>query len=330
MAEWSQSAERNLMAVAGMAQENPEISARVVGGNKYLQRRQGMQDLAHFQYYDNQTVAIACTGVLLLELIPYYYDTQRMQRIIGDDGVPQVVELNTPAPLPDNPAVEAVKNDMTVGRYDVVMDTGPGYATKREEAAESMVELLGTPLGEMVASSSGDIVVRNMDFPGADEVADRLAVQIPGALDKIIEGLPKQAQTIIGALQAQMKQKDEQLQQQGLEIKYGQGIAQMKEEGALKREQMKSVTSVHNTELKVGADNANSERDFAGWIRDTEINNRTKLEVAEMQGATARDVAEIRVGGQLLNTHAEAAHESKAADKAIAAAQSDRRESAEK
>lgn len=324
MSEAAQGAEHDLMSVAGMPQENPEIAARVVGGNKYLQRRQGMQDLTHFQYYDNQTLAIAWTGSLLLERIPFYYDTKRMQRIIGEDGVPELVELNAPGDHPESPGVKVVKNDMSVGRYAVVMDTGPGYATKREEAAENLVELLSTPLGEQVAQTSGDIVIRNMDFHGADEVADRLAVTIPGALDKIIEGMPKQAQTIIGSLQQQLKQKDEQLQQASLEIKYGQGIAQMKEEGATRREQMKGVVSVHNTELKVGADNANSERDFAGWMHDTDVNNRTKLEVTDRQGATARDVAEIRVGGQLLNTHAEAAHEAKAADKAISAAQNDR------
>jgi len=324
MSEAAQGAEHDLMSVAGMPQENPEISARVVSGNKYLQRRQGMQDLTHFQYYDNQTLAIAWTGSILLEQIPYYYDTARMQRIIGDDGIPQMVGINQPEPSPENPAVVRVKNDLSVGRYDVVMDTGPGYATKREEAAESMVELLGTPLGEMVAKTSGDIVVRNMDFPGADEVADRLAVTIPGAVDKIIENLPKQAQTIIGALQAQMQQKDQQIQQMGLELQYGASIAQMKEEGATKREQMKAVTSVHNTELKVGADNANSERDFVGWVSEVDKNVRAKKDVAEIQGATARDVAEIRVGGQLLNTHVEAAHEREAADKALKAAEKDR------
>lgn len=323
MSEAAAGAEHDLMSVAGMPQENPEISARVVSGNKYLQRRQGMQDLTHFQYYDNQTLAIAWTGTLVLELIPYYYDTQRMQRILGEDGVPKLVTLNEQAP-DEETGVTRVKNDMTVGRYAVVMDTGPGYATKREEAAESLVELLSTPLGEQVAQTSGDIVVRNMDFPGSDQVADRIAVTIPGALDKIIEGLPKQAQTIIQTMQAQMQQKDEQLQQMGMEIKYGQGIAAMKEEGSTKRELIKAETSIHNTQMKTDADNANSERDFVGWIRDTDVNNRTKLQVTEMQGATARDVAEIRVGGQLLNTHAEAVHESKAADKAIEASQKDR------
>jgi len=330
MSEAAQGAEHDLMSVAGMPQENPEISARVVSGNKYLQRRQGMQDLTHFQYYDNQTLAIAWTGSILLELIPYYYDTQRMQRIIGDDGVPQMVGINQPTESPENPSIQIVKNDLKVGRYDVVMDTGPGYATKREEAAESMLELLGTPLGEQVASTSGDIIVRNMDFPGADEVADRIAVTIPGALDKIMEGLPKQAQTIIGSLQAQMKQLQDQNQQQALEIKYGRGIAELKEEGATRRTLITATGKAHDTERKAKSDDLNSERDYEGWQSEVDKNVRAKIAVAHIQRDTALDVAEIRVGGQLLNTHAEAAHEAKAADKAIEAAQTDRRESAGK
>lgn len=313
MSEWSAGAERNLMAVAGMAPENPEISARVVSGNKYLQRRQGMQDLTHYQYYDNQMLAIATTGVILLDLIPHYYDTQRMQRIIGDDGVPQVVGINAKQEADDS-GVARVKNDMTVGRYDVVMDTGPGYATKREEAAENMLELLGTPLGEIVVKTGADIVLRNMDFPGADELADRAMVTNPEALGKAVENLPKQAQTIIGSMQQQLQSAQDQIKELNLELAYGRGIAQIKDEGATKREGMKAAASIHNTELKVGADNDNSERDFTGWMHDTDVNRQTAL-----------DVAEIRVAGQLLNTNTEASHQRAAADKLIKAGTEDRR-----
>jgi hypothetical protein len=314
MAEWSSSAERNLMAVAGMAPENPEIQARVVGGNKYLQRRQGMQDLTHYQYYDNQMLAIACTGTIILDLIPYYYDTERMQRIIGDDGVPQVVGINQKQEPNEETGVSRVKNDMTVGRYDIVMDTGPGYATKREEAAESMIELMGTPLGEVIVKTGPDIVLRNMDFHGADELADRAMVTNPEALGKAVEGLPKQAQIIIGSLQQQLQQSQEQIKEMALELSYGRSIAQLKDDGATKREGMKAAVSIHKTELQVGADDANSERDFSGWMHDTDVNRQTAL-----------DVAEIRAASQLLNTHTEAAHQQRAADKLIQAGTEDRR-----
>lgn len=321
MSEAAQGAEHDLMSVAGMPQENPEIAARVVGGNKYLQRRQGMQDLTHFQYYDNQTLAIAWTGVLLLERIPFYYDTKRMQRIIREDGKPEMVELNTPADHPESPGVQIVKNDMTVGRYAVVMDTGPGYATKREEAAENLTELLSTPLGEKVAETSGDIVIRNMDFHGADEVADRIAVTIPGAMDKIMEGLPKQAQTIIQSLQAQIQQQAQELQQAQLELKYKSGIEQMKDEGHTRRTLIQTTGKAHDTEMRAKTEDQNSVRDYIGWRSEVAENADTKLKIANIQRDTALDVAEIKVGGELLNTHAEAAHEEKAADKALEAAQ---------
>lgn len=318
MAQAAQGAEHDLMSVAGMPQENPEIASRVVGGNKYLQRRQGMQDLTHFQYYDNQTLAIAWTGSLLLDLIPYYYDTERMQRIIGEDGVPQMVKINErseeapaaqgapdgagggePAPNPMQAAIVRVKNDMTVGRYAVVMDTGPGYATRREEAAESMVELLNTPLGEVIIKTGPDLVLRNMDFHGADELADRAAATTPGGMDKIMEGLPKQAQTIIGALQQQIGQKDQQIQQMALEIKYKGTI-----------EQAKLAAKSDETDKKLEHDDKTNVRD-----------NVTKMHDTTVRGETARDVAEIQAGAQLLNTNTEAAHDRAAArelvDKAV-------------
>lgn len=303
MQEAANGAYRDLMSVAGMPQEDPELRARIVSGNKHLQRRQGMQDLTHFQYYDNQTLAIAWTGVLLLERIPAYYDTRRMQRIIREDGQAELVELNAPEPHPENPAVERVKNDMTVGRYAVVMDTGPGYATKREEAAENLVELLSTPLGEQVATTSGDIIVRNMDFPGSDEVADRIAVTIPGALDKIMEGLPKQAQTIIGSLQAQMKQRDEQIQSMALEIKYGQQKEGLRIQGTLEK----------------------TDKDNATKLQIAGIDTSTKLGIEDSKAATARDVAEIHGATQLLNSQMESASEERAADKLIKAGTTDNR-----
>jgi hypothetical protein len=300
MAEWSSSAERNLMAVAGMAPENPEIQARVVSGNKHLQRRQGMQDLTHYQYYDNQSMAIAWTGNLILERIPHYYDTERQQRILGEDGVPQLITLNEQDPNSPN---NQIKNNMKVGKYAIVMDTGPGYATKREEATENMMELLGTALGEVVATTGPDIVLRNMDFHGADELADRAAVATPGGMDKIMEGLPKQAQTVIGALQKQIQDKDQQIQQMGMELKYKAGIQESKNQ----------------------ADDQRNVRDNVTRMKIATETNEVKLEVEDSQAATKRDVAEIGAASQLLNTKMESDESERESQRLIAAGTTDRK-----
>jgi hypothetical protein len=327
MSEAAQGAEHDLMGIAGMPQENPEIQGRVISGNKYLQRRQGMADLTHFQYYDNQMLAIMWTGIILLELIPYYYDTERMQRIIGDDGVPTMVGINqrTEDQGESGESIWRVKNDLTVGRYDVVMDTGPGYQTKREESAESMLELLGTPLGEVIVKTRPDIPIRNMDFAGADELADAIGPTTPEGMQAAMEKLPKQAQAIVQSLQKQLQGAQQTIQEQSLEIKYGRGIAEMKEEGATKRTLIQTTGKAHDTERKAESDDLNSARDYDGWQREVDKNTNVKREIAHIQRNTALDVAEIKVGGELLNTHVEAAHESKAADKAIKAGQTDRK-----
>lgn len=298
----AQSAQLDLMSVAGMQPESPELQAKVIGGNKYLQRRQGMQDLTHFQFYDNQTYSIMWTGIMLLDLIPYYYDTRRMQRIIGDDGVPEMVEINGPADDPNGNAIYRVKTNLEVGRYDVVMDTGPGYQTKREEGSEALLGLLATPLGQKVSDLASDLVVRGMDFYGADDVADRLAPSTPEGMEKVVEGLPKQAKAIVGALQMQVQQLTQTVQQQALEIKYGMTKEQLRQAGEDKRTAAKLESSNNTAELQ----------------------DKTKRHDIEVKSVTQRDVAEIHAAAQLLNSQQESASEERQADKLIKAGTEDR------
>ncbi len=296
------SAQQDLMAVAGEETESPELQARIVSGNKHLQRRQGMTDLTHFQFYDNQTYSIMWTGIILLDLIPYYYDTQRMQRIIGEDGVAKMVEINAPADSPTSQAIYRVKNNLEIGKYDIVMDTGPGYHSQREEGTEASLRLLETPLGQKVSDLASDLVVRNMDFYGAQDIADRLAPSTPEGMEQAIEGLPKQAKAIVGSLQMQVQQLQQTVQQQALEIKYGMSKEQLRQAGEDKR-----------TAAKIESDN-----------NKTELQDRTTRHKIEVDSVTKRDVAEINAAAQLLNSQQESAFEERQADKLIESGLKDR------
>jgi hypothetical protein len=289
----AQGAQQDLMAVAGMPHDpSADVPGAAISGVA-LARRQALSDIGHYQYYDNQTRAISHTGRILLQLIPFYYSTQRMQRIIGEDGLPSMEEINKPVMGPDGQSIMAVKNDLKVGRYDVVMDTGPGYETKRIEGAESMIELLKTPLAEPVVKVGADLVIRNMDFAGASDLADRLMPMNPQGMAKAVANLPKEAQNIIGQMQRESSQKDQVIQQLQLEIKYKTQI----EQGWMKVEEDK-------IKAKSG---------------EVVLNNLTKREDTHVRAITSRDVAEINASAQLLNTHAEAAHETVARRETLAA-----------
>jgi hypothetical protein len=282
----AQGAYNDLLSVAGMPNEpNQDTRGTVVSG-KALQRRQGLTDNTHYQYYDNQVFSIAHTGRILLDLIPYYYDTERIQRIIREDGKAEMVKLNEQQKDPMTQAVLNIKNNLQVGRYDVVIDAGPGYQTKREEGADAMIGILGTPLGEEIAKTSGDLVLRAQDFPYAEEIADRLMALNPTAIEKTVEGMPKQAQTIIGALQKQMQVQQQTIQELQAELKYKVSV----EQGWMHVEREKS-----------------------------QLNAETKVHDTQIRAHTARDVAEITSAAKLLNTEQEARHNREAAQRLLQA-----------
>lgn len=183
---------------------------------KAILARERQGDVGTFHYGDNLTKAIRFATRQLIDLIPKIYDTERIARIVGVDGEVSMVKLN-----PDQP--EAVKKitdetgiviekiyNPSVGVYDVVATTGPGYMTKRQEAMEAMAQILqGNPQLWAVA---GDLFVKNMDWPGAQEMAKRLAKTIDPKLMSDTDEDP--------ALQAAQQQ----IQAMGQEM---EGMAQM-------------------------------------------------------------------------------------------------------
>jgi hypothetical protein len=177
---------------------------------KAILARQKESDVSNFHYIDNLSRSIRHLGVILVDLIPKIYDAPRVVRILGVDQEPKTVGINQPvdqqgAPLPPSQAESAEQQgiakiyDMTTGRYDVVVETGPSYSTKREQAAESMVQL--TQAYPQLMQIAGDLMVSNMDWPGADEVAERLKKTLPPELQN-----DDQQQTIPPQVQAQMEQ----------------------------------------------------------------------------------------------------------------------------
>ena len=144
--------------------------------------RQREGDVGTYHYGDNLARGVKHIARQLIDLIPKIYDTQRIARVIGEDGETKMVKINPDQPQPVNKIVdqqgiviEKIYNP-SIGKYDVVATTGPGYATKRQEALEAMAQLLqGNPQLWQVA---GDLFVKNMDWPGAQEMSKRFAKTI--------------------------------------------------------------------------------------------------------------------------------------------------------
>jgi hypothetical protein len=191
---------------------------------KAILARQREGDVGTFHYGDNLTRAVRHVARQLVDLIPKIYDTQRIARIIGEDGETKMVKINPDQPKPVNKIVneqgiviEKIYNP-GVGKYDVVATTGPGYATKRQAALEAMAQLLqGNP---QLWSVAGDLFVKNMDWPGAQEMAKRFAKTIdPKFLEDGDEDPALQAaQQQIQAMGQEMEQMHAMIQNVGKSI----------------------------------------------------------------------------------------------------------------
>lgn len=165
--------------------------------------RQGSLATAH--YPANLRVSIRRAGMLCLELFPKIYDQAQIIRIIGEDGQSEQVGINQV--WTDKTGVERRYN-VTTGLYDLVVSSGPTYATQRQEAAEKVSGLVSAY--PPVMALAGDYLVQNMDMPHSQEIAARMKTQVPPEALAATEGGRPEDQ--VASLQAQLQQASTQLQ----------------------------------------------------------------------------------------------------------------------
>ena len=185
-----------------------------------IMARERQSDTGTYHYVDNLARAVRHLTRQIVDLIPKIYDTQRIARIIGLDGEADMAMIDPTQAEPVRKIVDqqtgaVIKKiyNPSVGKYDVCVTTGPSYMTKRQEAAESMAQVLqANPALWQVA---GDLLVKNFDWPGADDLAKRLRKMIdPKLLEDNAEASPElmAAQQQMQAMQAEMQQMAAMLQ----------------------------------------------------------------------------------------------------------------------
>jgi hypothetical protein len=148
---------------ASLGVRSNEISGRAI------QARQREGDVATVIYHDNLNNAIQEGGDVVNQLIPVAYDTVRTLRVIGQDEKHAIVKVNDPQD-PESP-------DITSGKYDISLETGPSFTTQRQEAAAAMLQAI--QVAPELMNIAGDLIVKAQDWPGAYEISERLKKAVP-------------------------------------------------------------------------------------------------------------------------------------------------------
>ena len=273
----SQEADADIRSSIGIRDPLRDIPASQSGKAIGLQISEG--NISIYNYYDSLHNGILVAGKILVDLIPKYYDEQRIQQVMGEDGQVNAVKINGPYVEND----EIVQHMLSNGKYGIRLNFGPSYESQRTETADKLIEL--TTKYPALMQLAGDIIVRNLNFQGADELAARLQAAIPPqilAASNPTNGDDAKNKLVASQNQiAQMQNQLAQLQEENKNLKIEQQLKfkaeQQKHENALQLEQVKFHNDMILREQDAKADIATAMADKEYEIKKDNIAAHTRI-----------------------------------------------------
>lgn len=196
-------AEEDIKASVGIY--DPQLGINTQQSGRAILALQKQGDTSTFNYADNLARAKAQCGRVIVELIGKLYDTERIVRVLGEDGAAELVKINQRVPLPGG--AMQVLNDVTLGKYDVEVTTGPSFATKRMETSQAMLDFMQAY--PAAAPVIGKRLAKLQDWEGAEDVAAELEALTPGPQNPqaMVQQVAEQAKAAMSTMQQQYEAK---------------------------------------------------------------------------------------------------------------------------
>lgn len=206
-----------------------------------IRQRQEQGELATYNFGDNLSKAVRRTWALLIDLIPHVYDTPRQLRVLGADGAEKYLAVNDGT------------LDLSRGKYDVTVTSGPSFSTQRQEAAEIYTAFAQS--NPAVFPVAGDLIFKSFDLPYAEQIAERLKTLLPPQVQQL-EAQGGVAPEVAQAM-AQVEQAMQQVQQHGQLVQQAAGEAEQKQADVekaiadleVKRAQFDAIVAKQTAEL---------------------------------------------------------------------------------
>lgn len=234
-----------------------------------------------YHFGANGGVAIRHAGRIIIDMIPHYYDTARIVRILGEDGSVQTAKIDpnqevSYQKVQTEQGIRSIYNP-NVGKYDVSITIGPSYNTKRMEAAATLTEVLkGNP---QLMGLMGDLFFRSLDFPYADQIAERMKKMLPPPLQdqndpaaKLMQAMQKMQ--MMGQAMQEMKEENMQLKAHAQE-----GMAKVQVQAQEAQQELALQKQKQDGEIELARQKAEAEIAIKRAIAEAEHN----IKIAEME-----------------------------------------------
>ncbi len=296
--ELRKSATEDMSGVTGIYPASLGAKSNEVSGRAILARqREG--DTGTYHYIEAFGRGVQRIGEVIVDLIPHIYDTARTIRIIGEDGKVDELKINQEGFDPNGDGVATkVFNDLTVGTYEVAVEMGASFATKREESRDGM-QALFQALGPETAQLFLDLFIKSQDWPLSDQIAKRAKFLLPPPIRQAEAAEAGEPPPNIPPPQAPPPTPEQQLEQQKMAAEHemaGEELKVKSQEIALKRDAL--VAELKRIDADLEKARMTHDQTMAGHAAAIAQNNANKAEndavAAEHNATTAKAQADPR------------------------------------
>ena len=222
---------------ARMGNNGDEASGKAIDART----RQG--SYSTYVFFNSINRAIATGGEIVNEMIPLVYDTERVLTLMmPDEGMKNII-INQQT----DEYGEKIENDIRKGTYQVRLKPGPSYEGQKQEALQSLREVLQADPTSF--NLIADLYAENLPLANTIEIKNRLKTRVPA---EIIEAgktghMPQQQNPNAEQQAIQIQQQQAQAEQK---FKVAQIQIKMKEL-ELKGQQMQAEIEIEKMKLEI-------------------------------------------------------------------------------
>jgi hypothetical protein len=145
---------------------------------KAIKQQQAGQAIATYTFIDSLNYAIKHIAEILLDLLPFYYNDDKIRLSMGVDGKYTSVSMG-----PQD--VEGADNfDLAYGKYNVSISSGPSYASQKDALIEMVMDAVKQ--NPQAMSVALPWIINQINLPGSEELSDMFALLLPEPIQQFI------------------------------------------------------------------------------------------------------------------------------------------------
>ena len=279
MPQYTKSAARDTIGIheAGLGMKSNETSGIAI------QRRQQESDIGTFVFVSNFRRALEFEGRCMIEGIQQIDFAAGKHIVMGIDAEQKTIEIAKP---------------LDIGTYGTMVTIGPSMTSQRQEARQTMTELLqiagqANPTGVAAVFPK---VVKAMDMPDAHEIAEIFAATLPPEIRQQFysegkDGKGNQPINIPPEMEAQIQQLQQNFAQvQELAQAQAQEIESLKRGEAVKMAEIAAKKEISEAELTVEREKIAAE----SALKEKEIMSKYDLERQKNEAEIATKLQSLR------------------------------------